>query len=163
MLTGCRRDEIGSLRKAELDEGEALLRFPAARTKQGRPHEVPLGPVALALARELLSGGDAAFGAWSRSKERLDGRIARAVAGGSGVPVTGWRLHDLRRSLASHWAELLGAEPWIIEEHLGHAHGGHKQGVAKVYQKATYLPRRRRLAERWEQLVLGTATLARQA
>ena len=42
MLTGCRRDEIGKLAWREVDLGTGTLTIPAARTKNGRPHAVPL-------------------------------------------------------------------------------------------------------------------------
>src|SRR5262249_22952810 len=45
MLTGQRRDEIGSLRWSEVTKdsnGQALIALPAARVKNGRQHDVPL-------------------------------------------------------------------------------------------------------------------------
>jgi integrase len=46
LLTGCRRQEVGSMRWDEIDCG--LWTIPAARMKGGRPHEVPLSVLALA-------------------------------------------------------------------------------------------------------------------
>ena len=66
-------------------------------------------------------------------------------------------LHDLRRSLATRWAEDLGAEPHVVEAQLGHALPG---PVARVYNRALYVDERRRLMELWERAVAGAATLA---
>ena len=49
MLTGQRRDEIASLRWSELDLDRALISLPGERTKNRRPHQIPLAPAALAI------------------------------------------------------------------------------------------------------------------
>src|SRR5690348_11519171 len=54
LLTGCRAREIGGLRASEVDLGKGLITLAADRTKQRRPHVVPLGPLGLASARRLL-------------------------------------------------------------------------------------------------------------
>ena len=51
MLTAQRRDEIGALRWSEIqfadDPKKALIALPGERTKNGRPHDVPLSGAAL--------------------------------------------------------------------------------------------------------------------
>ena len=42
LLTGQRRDEIGSLRWPEVDTDAKTITLPATRTKNGREHLVPL-------------------------------------------------------------------------------------------------------------------------
>jgi hypothetical protein len=59
-----------------------------------------------------------------------------------------WVLHDLRRSFATHSADLEFAPPHIIEMALNHwSHSN--SGIVQVYQKAGYLKQRRELMERW--------------
>jgi integrase len=53
MVTGQRRSEIADLRWSEIDIEERALRLPASRTKNGRPHEVPLSPAALTIIAGL--------------------------------------------------------------------------------------------------------------
>jgi hypothetical protein len=75
--------------------------------------------------------------------------------------MTPWVIHDLRRSVATHMAEKLDIDPHIIEAVLNHV-GGHKRGVAGVYNKATYERRKRDALDRWGTYVeaaLGPATL----
>src|SRR4029077_2446622 len=49
ILTGLRREEIGGLGWSEVDAANAVLRLPATRTKNGRPHDVQLSDMALAI------------------------------------------------------------------------------------------------------------------
>jgi hypothetical protein len=58
-----------------------------------------------------------------------------------------WRLHDLRRSVATHMAEI-GIQPHIIEAVLNHV-SGHKSGIAGVYNRATYQPEKAAALTRW--------------
>jgi site-specific recombinase XerC len=49
LLTGARREEVGGMLWAELDLDNALWVIPGARTKNGRPHRVPLTEQAVAM------------------------------------------------------------------------------------------------------------------
>jgi integrase len=130
ILLGARRGEVGGMAEAELDRERGLWTLPAERSKNGRPHEVPLPRQALALLPQsgnpylFRRGGKAPFTSWSRSKGQLDERISCDCGG----PMPRWHLHDLRRSAVTHMAEL-GIAPHIIEAIVGHI-SGHKSGVA---------------------------------
>jgi integrase len=144
-LTAQRRDEIGALRWSEVNVDKALISLPAARTKNSRPHDIPLSDLALAILKgrprfgeHVFSGGRNGFRGWSNYKPALDGRI------GSIAP---WRLHDLRRTAATRMAEL-GVLPHIIEAVLNHV-SGHKAGVAGVYNRATYAAEKRHALNLW--------------
>jgi integrase len=158
--TGARREEIGGLRWSEIDFEQALIVLPAARTKGRRPHEIPLSAPALAIlkARPHEDGRDFVFGrgtggfrGWSRAKRDLDARInaARCAATKKGkpVPMPAWHLHDLRRSFSTTLHERLNVPPHIVEDCLGHA--TFRQGVASVYNKASYRAEKRRALDLW--------------
>src|SRR5262249_33075828 len=49
LLTGLRREEIGGLRWSEVGLAAEVIRLPAERCKNKRPHEQPLSPLALAI------------------------------------------------------------------------------------------------------------------
>jgi integrase len=156
MLTGARRDEIGALRWSEVDPAGAQLNLPGERTKNSRPHIVPLSPPALAILAAqprtgdfVFSGTKGGFQNWSRHKDALDARIAER----EGKPLAPWRLHDARRS-ASTWLHEAGAPPHVVESLLGHV-SGHQGGVAGVYNHAKYLAERRRWLTRWGEHVTG--------
>jgi integrase len=140
MLTGQRRDEIGSLRWSEIDFEAGTIALPSNRTKNGRAHSVPLSADALAILkgvtqvddREIVFGqGRGGYSGWSRSKAALN------KASG----VEGWILHDLRRTAATRMAES-NVLPHVIEAVLNHI-SGHKSGVAGIYNKSTYEPEKR--------------------
>jgi hypothetical protein len=59
-----------------------------------------------------------------------------------------WRLHDLRRSVITHMAEI-GIQPHIIEAVVNHVFGPAKAGVASVYNRAIYAAEKRTALERW--------------
>ena len=150
MLTACRRQEIGGMRWGEI-EGDVLV-VPAARMKRGRPHEVPLTPLALAQLpgrRDhgcVFSTSDIGFEAWSGAKKVLDRRIADL-----GVPLPSWGVHDLRRTFSTMAHERGLAEPHIIEAVL--AHEGAQSGVAGVYNRAAYREQKRAALNAWSELV----------
>jgi integrase len=154
ILTGCRRDEVGKLRWSEVDFDRALLLLGADRTKNKRPIELPLSPLALSILRQRVGsldtsktgkGNDAPvfeIGSWSHTKAQLDKTL---------VGVAPFRLHDLRRSCATGMAEL-GVLPHIVEACLNHV-SGHKAGVAGVYQRAKYEGPMRDALTKWSQHV----------
>jgi integrase len=72
------------------------------------------------------------FGAWSYATLALRARIAAA----QGMALAPWRLHDIRRTVATRMADI-GVLPHVIEAVLNHL-SGHKAGVAGVYNKARY-------------------------
>jgi integrase len=145
MLTGQRRGEVAGMLWSELDLDGALWSLPGSRTKNARPHVVPLSVQAVELLRgvERRPGRDHVFGegegysGWSRSKARLDGRCG----------VADWRLHDLRHAWSTHVHEL-GVAPHVVEAAINHL-SGFKAGVAGLYYKAQYMPERTRAMQLW--------------
>lgn len=148
-LTGQRRDEISSLRWSEIDRERGVIRFPKERTKNKTEHVLPMAAEVRALIeaqpervdRDFVFGeGQGGFSGWGHCKVALDERILanrKARAEGSKVkPMSPWRLHDLRRTVATGMADL-GVAPHVIEAILNHI-SGHKAGVAGVYNRSTY-------------------------
>jgi integrase len=155
ILTGQRREEIGGLRRSETDFAARLIRLPAERVKNGRPHDVPLSDPAIALLRAVpvMAGRDFVFGSgasgfsgFSIPKKALDTRIGKAMPP--------WVLHDLRRGVATGMAEI-GVPPHIIEAVLNHV-SGHKAGIGGIYNKAAYERDKRAALDRWADHVTTT-------
>jgi integrase len=146
ILTGQRREEIGSLRRSEVVDSVIVL--PPERTKNRREHMVPLSALAREIVdrqprrkgRDLIFGyGDGPFSGWSDAKAALQTRLGRKFKP--------YRLHDLRRTVATGMAEL-GVLPHIIEAVLNHV-SGHRAGVAGVYNRARYEGEVRDALEHW--------------
>ena len=85
----------------------------------------------------FVFGNGRRYANWSDPKAALDARAG----------LTGWRLHDLRRTAATRMAEL-GTLPHVIEAILNHV-SGHRAGVAGIYNRATYANEMREALERW--------------
>jgi integrase len=160
ILTGQRRGEIGGLRPAEISLQKGQIELPAARTKNHRPHIIPLSTPALELLgrvegseerRHLFGDGANGYNSYDRRKRELDARIA-ATRGGK--PLAHWTLHDIRRSFVTHIAEAGFAQPHVIEAIVNHI-GAAKAGIAGVYNRATYLKEKRETLERWASYVVG--------
>jgi integrase len=149
LLTGQREAEIGSLRWDEVQAEQIIL--PSERTKNKRPHVVPLSVPAKTIldglkvaGRVLVFGRNDSFGfrGWAVAKRRLD----KCIANG-GAPLPHWTLHDLRRTCATGMAGLK-IQPHIIEAVLNHV-SGHKAGVAGIYNRAAYDEEKREALNRW--------------
>jgi integrase len=173
MLTGQRRDEISALRWSEVtglsltfeEKSAAAINLPKERTKNSRPHLVPLSSQAVAVlsevaereGRDLVFGeGEGGFSGFSRCKQRLDealneprsGPVASALRSeGVNDPMPAWTLHDLRRTMATRMADL-GVQPHVIEAVLNHV-SGHKSGVAGIYNRSTYADEKRAALDLW--------------
>lgn len=155
ILTGQRRTEIGDLTWSEIDLAKRQFELPGHRTKNGRPHLVPLSDAACSIletlprreGRDLVFGlGAGGFGGWSKAKADLDRRIVDA--GKAAKQMVTWTLHDLRRTFVTHVSEHGIASPHVVEAIVNHISGA-KAGVAGVYNRATYLSEKRRALDLW--------------
>jgi integrase len=165
ILTGQRREEASAMAWPEIDPDRALWCIPAERTKNGRPHDVPLSEECLSLIdkihrrqnRDLVFGqGKGPFSGWSKAKVGLDCRILEArrksaSEAGHDVqqvkPIPQWRMHDLRRTVATRMADI-GILPHVIEAVLNHVSGA-RAGVAGTYNRSLYAKEKREALARW--------------
>jgi integrase len=159
-LTGVRRNEAAHMRWSELDPKTRTWVIPAARSKNHRPHAVQLPTQAWAIidAQPRLVDCDFVFSLsgvgpinnWARGKKRLS-KAARLAEGS-------WRIHDIRRSVASGM-QRLGVRTEAIERALGH-HSGTFKGIIGVYQTDPLEHEVRAALQRWadhvEELVSGS-------
>jgi integrase len=127
LLTGCRRSEAAGLCWSEIKDG--LWNLPAARNKVKKDLERPLSQAALAIinAQSPIVGSPLVFQnirSFSLVKQNID-----AASG-----ITGWRLHDLRRS-ARTLLSRAGVNADVAERCLGHVIGG----VRGVYDRHRYV------------------------
>jgi len=146
VLTGARRSEVGGLRWSEIDLDRGLIVLPPTRVKNGRQHELPLSNQARAVLERQPRRNEWVWGcewtSWTEPKAKLDRRL-------NGIAP--WTLHDIRRSAATHMAEL-GTMPHVVEAILNH-YSGHRAGVAGIYQRAKYQDQMKAALQAWADYV----------
>lgn len=164
ILTGQRRDEVAKLRWSELDLENATWLLPASRAKNSKQHSVPLSQTAVELIKGLprltdpeteqpsefvfTTNARTAVSGFSKAKARLDALVCN-LAQPEGFSPAPWRIHDLRRTVASNLARL-GQPIHIVEAILNHR-SGTISGVAAVYIRHEFAEEKRRALIVWEQ------------
>jgi len=176
LVTGQRREEVAALDWHELDQASATWTLPAARAKNDQKHFVPLNTLAISLLDALAwrgkekpekvtwprrglvfsTTGETAVSGYSRAKDRLDKAILKlrqkeAVERGEGlleaVDLEPWRVHDLRRTLATGM-QRLGVRFEVTEAILNHVSGS-RAGVAGIYQRHDWQSEKRAALAAW--------------
>src|SRR5262249_45794351 len=98
-LTGQRREEVAQLSEGEVDVPRQTWTIPKSRTKNGKAHVVHLSAQSMGVLRRPLGPGPLMFsllGTGSYQSFSRDKRLLDQLSG-----VTGWRIHDLRRTCVS--------------------------------------------------------------
>jgi integrase len=129
LVTGQRLDKVASMRWGDLDGNVWTIRTEAR--EKGNAGELVLPDIAMEIIALRKRGDGFIFP--SRGGEQLGGlaKYKRKLDRDSGV--TGWVLHDLRRTARSLLSRC-GVRPDIGERLLGHAIGG----VGGVYDRHSY-------------------------
>jgi integrase len=151
VLTGQRRSEVSGMRWSEIDFDRAEWTLPAERTKNATKHVVPLVPFAIDIVRGVprFLGSDLVFTTTGRSSISGFGRLKARLDDEIGA--LDWRLHDIRRTVATQMA-MLGVAPHIIEAVLNHK-TGIVSGVSAVYNRHAYSDEKRDALQRWSNYV----------
>lgn len=154
MLTGQRREEVTGMTWEEVAPDLSTWTIPGDRAKNGVAHFVPLPPQAQAILRKaprieldapgksdhptlVFPGQRGPFNGFSKAKETLDKN--------SGVK--DWRLHDLRRTMATG-LQRLGVRLEVTEAVLNHV-AGSRAGIIGVYQRHTWSDEKRAALNAW--------------
>jgi integrase len=161
ILTGQRRGEIGALRRDWINPKERTITLPDFITKNKAEHKFPYGPTAAAILKHIPDQGDCLFPA-SRSHVRgkptttFNGWPKHKEAFDKACGVSGWTLHDLRRTFATGLAALK-VPPHIVERLLNHKFGslqnqtdGTVSAVAEIYNRHLYMNEMREAIKTWE-------------
>jgi integrase len=148
-ITGQRRMQIGALREQYVDFDAGTITWPPQLMKTARRHVIPLSDLTRALLSDITPNEDgfyfpsrvnSPFVGWSYHKARFD----------SMHKVSDFRLHDLRRTLATHWQEM-GVEIATTEKYLSHSLI--TGGLVGIYQRSAYLEQMRAAVRLWEDWV----------
>ena len=161
IVTGQRREEIAGLHWEELDRDQRELKLSGNRTKNGEPTSIPLNDLAIAELDRVACGdrwprrgrvfptsSGAGFTAYAKEKKKLD----KLVSGDGSDPLPPWRLHDLRRTLATGF-QRLGVRFEVTEAVLNHV-GISKSGVAGIYQRHDWREEKAQAMNMWNSHIL---------
>lgn len=149
ILTGQRKNEIASLQTSWISDDKITL--PPHVTKNGREHTFPIGKFSISILEECQSNQllvfpargstSSPFSGWSKSKAALD----------KASSITGWTLHDLRRTYRSIHAKI-GTPPHIAERLVNHVSA--QTEMERIYDRHTYLSEMARAVDSYEQYLL---------
>jgi integrase len=150
-LTGQRREEVAQTAWSEVDEATRTWHIPSRRSKNAKAHLVHLSDRVWTIIKGQPQHSRVFF-ATSGGKNFQSFKYAKATLDElSGV--TGWRIHDLRRTVVTGMARL-GVLPHVADKILNHQ-SGTISGVAAVYQKHEFLTERKDALDQWSQHVAG--------
>lgn len=136
------------MRWADMDLEAGTWLLSSEDTKSARAHLVPLSPQAIDILKATpqfgpyvwSSDGETHIKGYSKAKLKLDTLLTA-----SGTELKPWRLHDLRRTAATHMVRL-GVNELIVGRVLNHA----PQGVtARIYALHSYEPEKRQALTIW--------------
>jgi integrase len=149
LLTGQRRTETAAMRWADIDSEAAIWTIPAAVSKSGRAHQVPLPPAVMEIIRTtgrttspLVFPGRGG-GVMSGWEKRM--RPVREAAG-----LEHWTMHDLRRTFRTGLSAL-GIDYAARELMLNHVVG---DDLDQRYDRDPRLAGRVDAAQRWADHVM---------
>ncbi|MER8720793.1 tyrosine-type recombinase/integrase [Mesorhizobium sp. M0999] len=160
VMTGQRRSEVAEMTWGEIDMEAAEWTIPAARSKNGEPHVVPLSKEALAILRAVprikskagyvfTTGGESPISGFSRMKLRVDKLMAKSAGE---TKIADWTLHDIRRTVAAGM-QRLGVRMEVTEKVLNHKSGSFR-GIAAIYQVDDYADEKRAALDVWGRFVI---------
>lgn len=168
LLTGQRRTNIAQMQWSWLDLGAATMTIPKQYYKGKRTHLVPLSRNAMQLIAGLprfragdfvltTTHGRRPISGFSTAKNKLDAEVLAVLRqkDPQALPLDPWKLHDLRRTVATG-LQKLNYDPVVIDKVLGHSFAG----LRAVYMKHDYRTQKAEALEAWGEylrLVVGEA------
>ena len=158
ILTGQRRAEVAGMTWREIAPDLSTWTIPENRTKNRTAHIVPLSPQVQTIIKSthrtskddgepefVFRGLAGAFNGFSKAKTALD------EDGG----VADWRLHDLRRTMATG-LQKLGVRLEVTEAVLNHVSGS-RAGIVGVYQRHEWADEKRAALNAWGEHIAAIA------
>ena len=140
LLTATRRTEAAGMRRSEIAGGDWVI--PPERYKTGKQLVLPLSPAAVAVLAKVpqFQGSNLVF--TTNGKAPISGFSKFKKAFDAACGVTGWTLHDCRRSARSLMSRA-GVPNDHAERCVGHTIGG----VRGTYDRHTYRAEKARAFE----------------
>lgn len=106
----------------------------------------------------VLAHGRGGYSGWGNVKRALDRRVADARRSRGEPEIKDWRLHDLRRTMATALREALKVREPVVEAILNHADAEGRSGAAGAYNHALYWHERQQAFVAWAKLISSIVT-----
>ena len=171
LLTGQRKTETMRMKWSDIemekpykrtrfdDEGneysEAFLvnvwTIPAENAKNKRTHEIPLSKMAMVIIeemREISEGGEYVFKSPRKENKPVVSLRSACQRIQKYSKVQDFRLHDLRRTVATYMAES-GISPMVIGKVLNHKGLAKENSITARYNRHDYMDQKRQALNRW--------------
>jgi len=153
LITGRRLGSVSKMKWTDLDLEAKEWTIPSELDKSGKPQVVPLPTLVIETLIDIqenhliedseyvfTTNGKAPISGFSKSKVKLD-KLSK---------LSGWTLHDLRRTCRTNLPRL-GVTPDISKLTMGHK----LQGVDAIYDRYSYMPEKRDALEKWANYLQG--------
>jgi integrase len=168
LVSAQRVGEVCGMTRDEVDFEQAVWTIPAARSKNGREHSVPLSSMAAQILSEQIADLDAEASRLGRDVSDFvfpspggraamtNASISKAVsrqetAGPDGkltLGVAPWTPHDLRRTGATFMEESL-ISPFVVGHILNHVSVTKATVTSRVYARYSYDKEKREALDLW--------------
>lgn len=156
LVLGTRQGELAGLLRGEVDLERRLLRIPATRSKNGRAHDLPLPQLAIDILKPVLEAHELpAVFPGPKGLPMANTAIARAVQRSQEtIGLEKWTAHDLRRTCATHMAQL-GVSAFDIGLVLNHASTTKATITTQVYVRHDYMKEKDAALNLWSERLSG--------
>ena len=149
LVTGQRRGELAQARRDEFDVNGKVWNIPAAHSKNGKPHDVPLSDLALEILADLTDlAGDSDYLLPSPSVKDSpinSQALTRAITRNrEKLKIDAFNVHDLRRTAASQMTAL-GIPRLHVSKILNHT----GRDVTAIYDRHDYADEKREALDLW--------------
>lgn len=163
ILTLCRSTEVRHAEWSEIDFHDMLWRIPAAKMKMSRDHLVPLSTQAADILESMrpYSGNDKFVfkTSWTGENKPIGQTTLISALRRMGVKKEDTCIHGFR-AMASTLLNEKGYHADVIERQLAHVP---YERVRGIYNRAEYLPERRKMLQEYADYLDGLREQARQA
>ena len=152
LLTGARCGEISGICAEEIDRDQWTWTLPAARSKNKRPRVTPL----VGLARQIIEARLSALPRGPLFTAGIGTVLTSAHVGHyllarrEKLPIEKFTTHDLRRTVATHLAEM-GIALDLVASLVGHEAGGKEtRTLVRHYIRTDYIERKTHVLCAWD-------------
>lgn len=153
-LLGQRKGETLKMKRTDIDHTNRVWIIPPYIAKNKTEHHIPIPTYAYSILKGLESKSEYVFNSPVKPNHPIQSikRQTKNVKDNSGV--TDFRVHDIRRTVATHLAKL-GTDRTTIGKILNHKGLAGDNSVTAIYDRYNYSKEKRKALDQWEKQLLS--------